>query len=76
MASALERLGVVDLSSHLSGPHCAGLLADHGTDIIKVERPDRGDEARAIPPFVGGERAPFMTWNRIKRSVVLDLKDE
>src|SRR5215831_13434806 len=74
MASALERLKVVDLSSHLSGPYCAMLLADHGADVIKVERPDGGDEARGMPPFVGGESAPFMIWNRNKRSIVLDLK--
>ena len=76
MASALERLSVIDLSSHLSGPYCSMLLADHGADVIKVERPDRGDEARAMPPFVGGESAPFMIWNRNKRSIVLDLKTE
>jgi crotonobetainyl-CoA:carnitine CoA-transferase CaiB-like acyl-CoA transferase len=50
------------------------LLADHGADVIKVERPDGGDGARAMPPFVGGESAPFMIWNRNKRSIVLDLK--
>jgi crotonobetainyl-CoA:carnitine CoA-transferase CaiB-like acyl-CoA transferase len=76
MASALDRLKVVDLSSHLSGPYCAMLLADHGADVIKVERPGGGDDARKMPPFVGGESAPFMIWNRNKRSVVLDLKTE
>ena len=76
MASALQRLTVVDLSSHLSGPYCAMLLADHGADVIKIERPDSGDDARAMPPFVGGESAPFMIWNRNKRSVVIDLKTE
>jgi crotonobetainyl-CoA:carnitine CoA-transferase CaiB-like acyl-CoA transferase len=76
MAGALERLTVVDLSSHLSGPYCAMLLADHGADVIKVERPDGGDDARRMPPFMGGESAPFMIWNRNKRSVVIDLKTE
>ena len=75
-ASALQRLTVVDLSSHLSGPYCAMLLADHGADVIKIERPDGGDDARRMPPFVGGESAPFMIWNRNKRSVVIDLKTE
>ena len=75
-ASALQRLTVVDLSSHLSGPYCAMLLADHGADVIKIERPDGGDDARRMPPFVGGESAPFMIWNRNKRSVVIDLKAE
>jgi crotonobetainyl-CoA:carnitine CoA-transferase CaiB-like acyl-CoA transferase len=74
MSGALQGLLVVDLTSHLSGPYCAMLLADHGADVIKVERPDGGDEARQMPPFVGGESAPFMIWNRNKRSVVLDLK--
>ncbi|WP_210261206.1 CaiB/BaiF CoA transferase family protein [Enterovirga aerilata] len=76
MAGALEGLTVLDLSSHLSGPYCAMLLADHGADVIKIERPGRGDEARAMPPFVEGESAPFMVWNRNKRSVTLDLKSD
>ena len=73
MAGALQRLTVVDLSSHLSGPYCAMLLADQGADVIKVEKPG-GDEARGMPPFMRGESAPFMIWNRNKRSVVIDLK--
>jgi len=73
MAGALEHFLVLDLTSHLSGPYCAMLLADHGADVIKVEPPS-GDSARKMPPFVNGESAPFMTWNRNKRSVVLDLK--
>ena len=73
MTGALEHLVVLDLTSHLSGPYCAMLLADHGADVIKVEPPS-GDSARNMPPFVNGESAPFMTWNRNKRSVVLDLK--
>jgi crotonobetainyl-CoA:carnitine CoA-transferase CaiB-like acyl-CoA transferase len=76
VSGALEGLTVLDLSSHLSGPYCAMLLADHGADVIKIERPGRGDEARAMPPFIAGEGAPFMTWNRNKRSVTLDLKSE
>jgi crotonobetainyl-CoA:carnitine CoA-transferase CaiB-like acyl-CoA transferase len=76
MAGALSGLRVIDLSGHLSGPFCAMQLADHGADVIKVERPDGGDEARRMPPFVNGEGAPFMVWNRNKRSVTLDLKDE
>jgi crotonobetainyl-CoA:carnitine CoA-transferase CaiB-like acyl-CoA transferase len=76
MAGALAGLRVIDLSGHLSGPFCAMQLADHGADVIKVERPDGGDEARRMPPFVNGEGAPFMVWNRNKRSVTLDLKAE
>lgn len=73
MASALDGLRVIDLTTHLSGPYCAMILADHGADVVKVERPE-GDDIRRVPPFVGGESAPFMLWNRNKRGVVLDLK--
>jgi crotonobetainyl-CoA:carnitine CoA-transferase CaiB-like acyl-CoA transferase len=75
MPGALDHLTVLDLTSHLSGPYCAMLLADHGAEVIKVE-PPTGDSARNMPPFVNGESAPFMTWNRNKRSVVLDLKQD
>ena len=74
MAGALAGLRVIDLSGHLSGPFCAMQLADMGADVIKVERPDGGDDARRMPPFVNGESAPFMVWNRNKRSITLDLK--
>jgi crotonobetainyl-CoA:carnitine CoA-transferase CaiB-like acyl-CoA transferase len=70
----LEGLTVLDLSTQLSGPFCSMLLGDLGADVIKVERPGRGDDARAFPPFVNGESAPFMTFNRNKRSLALDLK--
>ena len=75
MTSSLTGLRVIDLTSNLSGPYCAMILADHGADVIKVERPEGGDDMRKTPPFVGGESAPFMLWNRNKRSVALDLKD-
>ncbi len=73
---ALEGLRVIDLTSHLSGPYCSMLLADQGADVIKVERPGEGDDARRMPPFVKGESSPFMLWNRNKRSIALDLKTE
>jgi crotonobetainyl-CoA:carnitine CoA-transferase CaiB-like acyl-CoA transferase len=73
MPGALDHLLVLDLTSHLSGPYCCMLLADHGAEVIKIE-PPKGDSARGMPPFVNGESAPFMTWNRNKRSVVMDLK--
>jgi crotonobetainyl-CoA:carnitine CoA-transferase CaiB-like acyl-CoA transferase len=73
MAGALEHLLVLDLTSHLSGPYCAMMLADHGAEVIKIE-PPAGDSARNMPPFINGESAPFMTWNRNKRSIVMDLK--
>jgi crotonobetainyl-CoA:carnitine CoA-transferase CaiB-like acyl-CoA transferase len=72
---ALEGLRVVDLSSHVSGPYCSVILADLGADVIKVERTGAGDDARRMPPFVGGEGSPFMLVNRNKRSIALDLKN-
>ncbi|MGE0769197.1 MAG: CaiB/BaiF CoA transferase family protein [Hyphomicrobiaceae bacterium] len=74
MPGALEGLVVLDLTSHLSGPYAAMMLADHGADVIKIERKGAGDDARRMPPFVEGESAPFMVWNRNKRSVELDFK--
>jgi CoA:oxalate CoA-transferase len=73
MAGALTGLRVIDLTQMLAGPFCAMHLADHGADVIKVE-PPRGDDVRRVPPFVEGESASFMMWNRNKRSIVLDLK--
>ena len=74
MAGALEDLLVLDLTSHLSGPYAAMMLGDHGAEILKIEPPGSGDSARGMPPFVNGESAPFMIWNRNKRSILLDLK--
>src|SRR5437879_2671898 len=71
---ALDGLRVLDLTSQLSGPYCAMLLGDLGADVIKVERPGVGDDARAVSPKISGESAAFMTYNRNKRSVTLDLK--
>ncbi len=74
MPGALKDLLVLDLTSHLSGPYAAMMLGDQGADVIKIEPPGVGDAARGMPPFVNGESAPFMIWNRNKRSIVLDLK--
>jgi crotonobetainyl-CoA:carnitine CoA-transferase CaiB-like acyl-CoA transferase len=73
MAGALDGLVVLDLTTHLSGPFCGMQLADLGADVIKIESP-QGDSMRGAPPFVEGESAPFMLWNRNKRGVRLDLK--
>ncbi len=75
MAMALQGLVVLDLTNFLSGPYCTMLLGDMGADVIKVERPGTGDDARRMPPFVDGRSAPFSLWNRNKRSIALDMKD-
>ena len=72
--AALEGLVVLDLTNFLSGPYCTMLLGDMGADVIKVERPGTGDDARRMPPFVDGRSAPFCLRNRNKRSIVLDMK--
>jgi crotonobetainyl-CoA:carnitine CoA-transferase CaiB-like acyl-CoA transferase len=66
---------VLDLSRALAGPYCTSLLGDLGAEVIKIEEPDAGDEARHWgPPFVGGESAYFLSMNRHKQSVALNLK--
>ena len=70
----LDGVRVLDLSHVLAGPYCSLLLADMGADVIKIERPPSGDPARQIPPLVGGESAYFLSVNRNKRSLVLDLR--
>ncbi|HQS16139.1 CoA transferase [Reyranella sp.] len=75
MAGALDGLVVLDLTTHLSGPFCGMQLADMGADVIKIESP-QGDSMRGAPPFIEGESAPFMLWNRNKRGLRLDLKNE
>lgn len=73
----LAGLKVLDLSRILAGPVCCQLLADLGADVVKVERPGRGDDTRSWgPPFVadGGPSAYFVSCNRSKRSLALDLE--
>lgn len=72
----LEGVTVVDLTRALAGPYATLMLADAGAEVIKVERPGKGDDSRGWgPPFVGGESTYFLSVNRSKKSVVLDFKD-
>ncbi|MDQ1002359.1 crotonobetainyl-CoA:carnitine CoA-transferase CaiB-like acyl-CoA transferase [Neobacillus niacini] len=73
----LEGIRVLDLTRLLPGPYCSVLLADYGADVIKVEDPKNGDYARWYEPRVNDDQsAMFISLNRNKRSITLDLKDE
>ena len=75
MALPLEGVVVADLTQNVAGPFCTQVLGDMGADVIKIERPGRGDDARAwAPPWWGDQSATFLAFNRNKRSLALDLK--
>jgi CoA:oxalate CoA-transferase len=73
-AGPLDGTFVVDLTRVLAGPYCTMVLADLGARVIKVEPPGRGDDARQIGPFLAGRSAYFVSLNRGKESIALDLK--
>src|SRR5688572_11826072 len=83
-SGALEGIKVLDLTRVLAGPWCTQTLGDLGADVIKVERPDTGDDTRHwgppfIPDFEGRETdqaAYFACCNRNKRSVTIDISTE
>ena len=75
MAHPLEGIVVADLTQNVAGPFCTQILGDMGAEVVKVERPGRGDDARAwAPPYWGSESATFIALNRNKKSLALDLK--
>src|SRR6476646_8822584 len=70
----LADVRVLDASRVLAGPFCGQLLGDLGAEVIKVERPGAGDETRAWgPPFAGELSAYFLSCNRNKKAITLDL---
>ena len=81
---ALSGVTVLDLTRVLAGPYCTQMLGDLGADVIKIERPRAGDDTRRFaPPFMSGpdgndtsESAYFMSANRNKRSVEIDLSSK
>jgi crotonobetainyl-CoA:carnitine CoA-transferase CaiB-like acyl-CoA transferase len=75
MPGPLDGVRVVELGQALAGPLAGVILADLGADVIKVEKPDGGDDARLWgPPFVDGDSVSFHSNNRAKRSITLDIK--
>ena len=73
---ALDGIRVLDLTRALAGPYCTLMLGDHGADVIKVEMPGTGDETREwLPPSIKGVSAYYLSINRNKRSLTIDLKN-
>lgn len=70
----LEGIKVLDLSRVLAGPYCSLQLADLGAEVVKLEVPGRGDDSRHFGPFIEGESSYFLSLNRNKKSITLDLK--
>jgi crotonobetainyl-CoA:carnitine CoA-transferase CaiB-like acyl-CoA transferase len=70
----LSGIRVVDMTEALAGPYCTMYLGDMGADVVKIERTGQGDQTRGWgPPFLNGESAYFMSTNRNKRSLTLDI---
>jgi formyl-CoA transferase len=75
MSGPLRDVKVVDLTRALAGPYCTMVLGDLGADVVKIEQPGTGDETRGWgPPFLEDQSAYFISINRNKRSLTLDLK--
>ena len=73
----LDGLRVIDLTRVLSGPYCTMQLGDLGAEVIKVEQPEKGDDTRAFaPPHQGDQAAYFLSVNRNKKSITLDMKSK
>lgn len=74
MPGPLADVFVLDLSRVLAGPFCTMILADLGAEVVKVERPGTGDDSRAFSPMKGPESAYFMSINRGKKSITVNMK--
>lgn len=75
MRSMLENIRVIDFTANVSGPATTTFLADMGAEVIKIEKPGLGDDARLFPPYKNGFSAPFLVMNRGKKGVCIDLKN-
>jgi crotonobetainyl-CoA:carnitine CoA-transferase CaiB-like acyl-CoA transferase len=75
-SGVLAETRVIDLTQALAGPYCTMLLGDLGAEVIKVERPGQGDQSRGWgPPYLNGESAYFLSVNRNKRGITLNLRE-
>ncbi len=73
MGGLLEGVRVLDLTRVLAGPYATMILADLGAEVLKIELPSQGDEARGFGPFQNGQSTYFASVNRGKKSVTIDL---
>ncbi|QKS00581.1 CoA transferase [Sphingomonas sp. CL5.1] len=73
MSAILESVRILDFGRYIAGPFCAGLLADIGAEVIRIERPGGGDDRYLMPATRDGEGAMFLQSNRGKKSLTLDI---
>ena len=73
---ALEGVKVLDLTQAYSGPFCTMHLADHGAEVIKLERPGMGDQSRTWGPIVNDYSGYYTNLNRNKKGITLDLRSQ
>jgi formyl-CoA transferase len=81
MSRPLTGIRVIGLEQYMSAPYCTMLLADAGAEVIKIERPGRGDPRRSIPPFATNDKGDrvaggFIGYNRNKKSLTLNIREE
>ncbi|USG65068.1 CoA transferase [Brevibacillus ruminantium] len=76
MKTIFEGIKVLDLTNNIAGPYSTAMLADYGAEVIKVEKPNGGDDSRAWAPLVDGVSAYYLWHNRGKKSIVLDFKSD
>ncbi len=77
MVKPLSGIRVLDLTRALAGPYCTMMLGDMGAEVIKIESPDGGDDSRSwAPPYIGKESAYYLSCNKNKKSITLNLRSE
>lgn len=76
MAGPLQGIRVIDITTNISGPSLTMILADLGAEVIKIERPNTGDDSRMMGPLWEGEGVYYLHINRNKRSIVIDIRSE
>lgn len=76
MQGALKGLKIIDFTRLLPGPLATMLMGDMGAEVIKIESPTQKDYVRDFPPFIAGESAPYLAYNRSKKSLCVDYAQQ